>query len=121
MHTRESLLADWQAISPSHPLSSEVEELLLEFLNQPRREVLIMDHVDSPESLLLPPLRFERQGKALHGRTAGPRTASFSPGASSERAETISLSLLTAPPGPCNTSIEQRDTDLPVCNRFFPL
>jgi hypothetical protein len=66
--TRESLLAEWQAISSSHPLITEVQDILLMFINTPQLDDVSIEDVTSTSRLIdivdepiPPPQRFHRQ------------------------------------------------------------
>ena len=67
-YTRESLLAEWESLSPSQELSTEVQDLFLSYLNRPRdgnrREQVSKQTVQSVCSGLDAPQRFERRRRS---------------------------------------------------------
>ena len=72
-YTRESLLAEWEQIHPSEPMSPELQELFLNYTSaftarqtvQNRRPNLIQ--ADTP-----PPQRFQRRATARGGHDSAP-------------------------------------------------
>jgi hypothetical protein len=71
--TRETLLAEWQAISPSELLATEVQDLLLKFINTPQHDNVWMDcdastsrPIDIVDIPFPPPQRFHRQRSHEH-------------------------------------------------------
>jgi hypothetical protein len=67
-NTRESHLAEWQAIGPSQPLTTEVQDLLLKFINSPQHDDVWMDYaaMDIVDTPFPPPQRFHRQRSCAH-------------------------------------------------------
>jgi hypothetical protein len=80
---RESLLAEWQAIGPSQPLTTEVQDLLLKFINTPQHDDVWMDYaaMDIVDTPFPPPQRFHRQRSCAHQGCkvpTGPSAAEYS-------------------------------------------
>ena len=119
LHSKDSLIAAWQAISPSQPLSDELQDLLLMFLNKPKSEVVQMDQravssrpstiLNKEDCNLLPaPQRFQRRRTTSHGQSTVPQGPAIifdiAPAKTSRRAEAAFDSLLITPLGPVDTS-----------------
>lgn len=85
-YTRESLLAEWEALSPSDELSTEVQDLFLSFLNRPSRANRPKQGstriVQSVSSVHEAPQRFQRP---RHGGDKAP----YGPGKAREPLEMI--------------------------------
>jgi hypothetical protein len=85
-YTRESLLADWQAIGPSQPLTGELQTLLLLYINrtgsasahgttdinQQVYPTARYGPIPPIQSSAPPPQRFQRRARNHHSTPAGP-------------------------------------------------
>jgi hypothetical protein len=108
--TRESLLAEWQAISSLHPLTTELQDLLLKFINTPQLDDVSMENVasssrptDIVDAPIPPPQRFHRQRPHAHRGCKVPTGPSAAEDSSSlknvsDEAEGVKDLIFQAPP-----------------------
>jgi hypothetical protein len=111
-YSRESLLADWQAIRPSNPLSDTLQDLFLEIFNAPTPShvpELYQDEAASNReqfvnSVAPPPQRYQRQRRVSDRPNSVPNGPSVD--FDVQKMFRASDERLDAPAGPDDTTDE---------------
>ena len=123
LQSRDSLIAAWQAVSRSQPLSDDLQDLLLMFLNKPKSEVVQMVQravssrpsiPDDGDSSLPAPQRYQRRRNTSHKQSVVPQGPAvciydITPAKTRRQAEADFDSLISAPLGPVDTSDDPID------------
>ena len=123
VQSRDSLIAAWQAVSPSQPLSDELQDLLLMFLNKPKSKFVRLDQravssrpsiPDDGDSSLPAPQRYQRRRNTSHEQSVvpqGPAVCIYDIASAKTRrqAEADFDTLVSAPMGPVDTSNDPID------------
>ena len=113
VYSRESLLADWQAIGATQTLTDQLQELILIFMNKPRTHVVTAHQIESPSTpsetestQSPPPQRFQRRRSSLSSQRDPPAGPSSNAARTAEKtrlrvdAGGAFDCLLSAPQGP---------------------